>query len=185
MKFKKFINEMEGVSEIDPNVESPLSKIKVILNTMNKYEINNFGEWLYDSIYDEDFDDLDDDDYDEDNAFTLDEVIELVSSLDSDDLNYVYNTLVNSYGLDDDDIADAGAGNTEDYDDDNNITEKKYFKKRKSVLDREKKHDIAQRRKNRKQRHLEYKRHKAKILRKQKLYRRKVKMNPNIVKTHR
>jgi len=182
MKFKDFINEMEGVAETDPNVESPLSKIKVILNTMNKYEINDFGEWLYDSIYDEDYDDLDDDDFDDENAFTLDEVIELVSSLDSEDLNYVYDVLKNSYDLDDDDIADVGAGNTEDYDD---ITEVKYFKKRKRVLDREKKHDIAQRRKDRKKRHLEYKRHKAKILRKQKFYRRKVKRNPNMVRRHR
>ena len=190
MKFKTYLKEMEGVPEQDPNVVNALSDIKKIINTMSSDEINNFGSWLYDSIYDDgdEYDNYEDDDYD---SFDLDEVIEMVISLDSDDIQYVRDVLVDANELDDDEIANTGVGNVEsdyDYDDDyddDEITEKKFFKVRKRQLDREKKHNISQRRKDKKLRRREYRKNRAKIRRKQAKYRRKVKRNPNMVRHHR
>ena len=192
MKFKSFLKEMEGVPEQDPNVQNILADVKKIIHTMDDEELDDFGSWLYTSIYDENYNS---DDYVE---FDLDEVIEMVTSLESEDLKYVYDSLLNAEELDDDDIAYMGAGHTEkdyddgdydydDYDDmdEDEITEKKFFKKKKVMLNREKKQNRVQRRKDKKLRHREYIKHKAVIKRKQAKYRRKVKRNPNIVRRHR
>ena len=168
MKFKQFL-EMEGVPEKDPSMVNALSDIKKILATMSEDEIDEFGEWLYNAMYD------DGDEYDGDeDEFDLAEVEEMINSLNSDDLNYVYDMLISDV-----DVDDTGIGHTE------GITEKKFFKKRKNILNREKKKDIVQRRKDRIQRRKDYKKYKGKIKRKQAKYGRRVKRNPNIVRHHR
>ena len=207
MKFKQFLKEMEGVPEVDPTTIDYLSELTKILAGMSSDEVNRFGHWLYDAAYEEsdsavqvDDDDMDEDyndseDYSEDEPFTKDEVQEMLISLSSDDLKYVYDMLMDETLWDYDDnyaetknstAASTGSGNDEVYEEyEKELQEKKFFQKRKAIVNREKKQNRVQRRKDKKARRIEYRKHKAIIKRKQKKYRRKTKRNPNLVRHHR
>ena len=65
------------------------------------------------------------------------------------------------------------------------LTEKKFFKTRKVQLDKNKKKNVTDRKKKKRDGKMNYKRNKAKIKKKQKIYRRKAKARPNSVRTHR
>jgi len=165
MKFKQFILEMEGN---DPDMISNNKKnIIDVLNQMDDDEIDDFGYWIYTNLYD--------DGQENEGVFNKNEVIEMLNMLDADDLDYIWD-----YMNDEDDIVDNVDTHTA-----LDVTEKKFFKKKKIQLDREKKQDRAARRKAKKQRHKDYKKHKAQIKIKHKKYLRKVKRNPNLVRHHR
>ena len=102
MKFKNYLNEIEDDSNVD--IADPLSKIKIILSSMSDDELNEFGEWLEDNIDSEekdmdidtlslddqdDLDDIDDIDNDAVEEFSLNDIIEIIQSLPSNDLEYV------------------------------------------------------------------------------------------------
>lgn len=114
-----------------------------------------------------------------DTIFTKDDIIEMLEYLEPDEIQELGEYIVElTYEEDwDDEI--------EDEMDESTINEKKYFDKKMSVVNREKKIDKATKRKKAKERKRWYKKNKAKIKRKQKLYRRKVKRQPNLVRHHR
>jgi len=98
MKFKMYLMEIEDNSNVDIN--DSMSKIKIILSSMSSDELNSFGDWLEDNIEAEEKDmdidslDLDDDpddidDIDDPEEFSLDDVIAMIQSLSSNDLDYV------------------------------------------------------------------------------------------------
>ena len=65
------------------------------------------------------------------------------------------------------------------------LNEVKYFKTKKREINRNKKLDKVQRRKQAKERKKYYRKNKSKLKRKNKIYRKKVKRQPNIVRKHR
>jgi len=86
MKFKNFLESIE----MDSDIANSLATIKNELATFTPDELEEFGEWLNTEIYD------DEENYDD--IYDYDSIIELISSLDSEDLDYV------AYMLTDDDI---------------------------------------------------------------------------------
>jgi len=96
MRFKNYLNEIKDNSNVDIN--DSMSKIKIILSSMSSDELNNFGDWLEDNIestekdmdidnIDLDIDDIDDND--EPGDYSLDDIITMIQSLSSNDLDYI------------------------------------------------------------------------------------------------
>ena len=85
MKFKVFLTELEND---DSDITDALTVIKNELALYSPEELEDFGEWLQDSL-DIDFDDDDDDDDEDDSELDYNDIIEIISELDDDDLNYV------------------------------------------------------------------------------------------------
>ena len=89
MKFKNFLESIE----MDSDIVNSLATIKNELALFTPDELEEFGEWLNTEIYD------DEENYDD--IYDYDSIIELISSLDSEDLDYV------AYMLTDDDTDDS------------------------------------------------------------------------------
>ena len=65
------------------------------------------------------------------------------------------------------------------------LFERKFFKTRKSVIDRNKKKNTTQRKRDKLSRKVYYRRNKARIKKNQKIYRKRAKARPSMVRTHR
>lgn len=172
--FKRF------VEDFDIELTTKTSEIIQIVDQMDSDELEDFGQWLYAEIYDEDSEE-----------FTKEEVIEMVNELDSESLDYVLYMLSNDFEDDEDfEADDVKDDDVEDDEDDEKyfekcLDEKRFFKIKKSALNRAKKINVAQRRKDKKAAKLNYRKHRAKIKLQNKKYAKKVKRNPNAVRTHR
>lgn len=90
MKFKNFIQEME-----DNIIVDPLSVIKKSLAEMSPEELDDFGVWLIDELFDN---------IEEEDELDYDSIIELIQDLTSEDLEYIVHML-----------------DYDEYDDDNNF----------------------------------------------------------------
>lgn len=84
-KFKEFLTESSQEVQLQESVKEDIISI---LSTMNDTEINDFGEFMYDEIFN-----MDEDEYVTADDFTLEEIIEVLGTLDSDDLDYIYYML--------------------------------------------------------------------------------------------
>jgi hypothetical protein len=114
----------------------------------------------------------------EEAGFTTSDIIEILPELDEEELDIVGECIMGI--LEDEEV--------EDIDMDMGVSEildeKKFFKTKKRELNREKKKDKAQKKRDAKKRKMYYRKNKAKIKRKGKLYNKKVKRNPNMVRRH-
>ena len=87
MKFKNYLNEKQLI-------ENCKSDIITIISKMDEYDVSKFGEWLYDTFFEDSEVDFDDDyEDDEDDDFSKEEVIELLSYLDEEQLQYAKDML--------------------------------------------------------------------------------------------
>ena len=114
--------------------------------------------------------------------FTKEDILEMIDLLDEEELQEIGEEIMEIFNreYEDEEYED------EEYEyEDEDITEKKYFAKKAREVNREKKIDKATKRKLAKKRKLMYKKNKAKIKRANKKYRKKVKRQPNSVRTHR
>lgn len=115
--------------------------------------------------------------------WTKEDLIDFINSLDDDELqevgDFIYGEVTEDEEFDDDDYEDS-----EDLEE-SELTEVKYFDKKKNQLDREKRQNIAQRKKKAKLLKKYYKKNKARIKLKAKKYRKIAKRNPNRVRHHR
>lgn len=77
-----------------------LSKIKIELDTMDPYEIDDFGNFLYDEVfYDDSEDDVEIDDVVDSDSETYElidksEIIDLLTDMDEEVLELIYNDLI-------------------------------------------------------------------------------------------
>jgi len=195
MKFKQFLREeFEGDNETITKgietIESPLSKIKTILSTMDSHELNEFGFWLYNEVFDddniEDDDDDDDniedddDDDDDDDDFDYDEIVELITSLDSEDLSYVLYMLEDDEDDEEiDEVAVKFLAKNRNHKKNKKFTlSKAKFRAGKAARKKENRKNKIQRKKN-------YRRNKIKIKKYQKSYNAAVKSGKHIKKVRR
>ena len=124
----------------------------------------------------ETFDEITPEDSDD---FDINDIIAVIHNLTQDELNEVGMCIMDLVDPDKDE-------NSEDEnEDENSITERKYFDTKQRTINRNKKLDVTARRKAAKERKRYYKKNKSKLKRKNKLYRKKIKRNPNIQKKHR
>ena len=173
MKFKMFLEELEELEQsTDPVEDGPsdeeIQDVIARVREMDDEEIENFAQWLYFELFDE-----------EEEGFEADEVEDMIYSLDKESLDYVSYVLSDDYEDDEDD------GDDSDLDDAGVVAERKFFKTRKKALARAKKKNIMKRRIARKKRKRYYRQNKSRLKIKRKVYARKVKRQPNIVRHHR
>lgn len=144
-----------------------IKDIELILTQMSSDEINEFGEWLYSEIFE-------DEDFDED--FDIDEVMELLNNIPQEDLEYVYFMLQD---IVEDDIEDFDNGDVvEDisrFTAKNMNKAKKKFSLTKSQLRAQKAKRKKDNRKNKAARKANYRKNKVKIKRYNKAYNKAVK----------
>ena len=95
MKFKQFLNEQEELELCEGVKEDIIS----ILNTMSTEEISEFGEFLDNSLES-------DAEYFDEDTYTKEEVIEILGTLTSDDLDYAYYMLQDEDSEDESDNID-------------------------------------------------------------------------------
>jgi len=122
------------------------------------------------------------------------ELIEFISSLTAEEVHEVgefiwselmYNEETDDYDdLEDEDFEDEDTEELEESASDETLTEIKFFDKKKAQVDREKRKNVALRKRKSKLLAKYYKKNRAKIARKAKLYRKKAKRNPNKIKHH-
>ena len=115
---------------------------------------------------------LDKDILGEDDVITRQDIMDLLDTMDGEE--------VDEFG---EFILDVLSGDELD-DDDEAVNEAKFFSKKKAELDREKNQNKADRRLKAKALAKYYRKNKARILAKQKKYRKKVAKNPNLVTRH-
>jgi len=109
--------------------------------------------------------------------YSLDQIIEILSELDQDELNEVGDCILEL-------IYDPEFDDEEDELEESELNEIRYFDTRKRELKKARKKNLSQRKKDKKLRKMYYKQNKAKIKRKQKLYKRRVKLRPTMVRKH-
>ena len=109
--------------------------------------------------------------------FSVQDIKEILDELSQDELNDVGECII--------DLIYDPEFDLDDMEESEEISEKKYFGTRKREIDRNKKKNIAKRKLDKKARKRYYKKNRAKLKRKNKLYRKKVKRQPNIVRKHR
>jgi hypothetical protein len=120
---------------------------------------------------DNDFDELD---------YTKEDIIDLLDEMSPEDINdLAYFIMDELYDEEDDDMDDM-----DDMDEDE-LSEIKYFDKKKRELNVAKKQDRSSRRKRARELKKYYKKNKSKIKVKASRYRKKIKRNPKIVTKHR
>jgi len=120
------------------------------------------------------------------------ELIEFISSLTDEEVHevgeFIWSELMYNEETDDyDDLEDEDFEDSEELEEsatDETLTEIKFFDKKKAQVDREKRKNVAQRKRKSKLLAKYYKRNRAKISRKAKLYRKKAKRNPSKIKHH-
>jgi len=118
--------------------------------------------------------------------FTKEDILEILNELNQEEINEVAEfimDLIYDPSFDEEDLDESDKSDKSDESD--NLNEVKYFKTKKSQLNRQRKRDKTALRKAAKERKKYYKKNKAKLRRKNKLYRKKVKRQPNKVQKHR
>ena len=116
MKFKEFLLAEEEVRNLS-------KEIKIIISQLSAEDLNDFGIWLYDEIFDEDGDGVDDEGYsvyDMEDTFDTEEIYEIIDNLDPEDLEYVLYMLEEPGEEDDEEDFDDtnDTDNLEDSDED-------------------------------------------------------------------
>ena len=174
-----------------------------LINDLDSESLDYVYYVLSDEYEDDEDDDIDNDDYLDDDDDYLDDDDDIEEKIGWENAEKANNVLFDILESDGYNVKKSGANSLEIKDEsgiigtivfdptlkesteDSKINERKFFKTRKVQLDRAKKKNILQRRKDKKDRKKYYRKNKAKIKIKNKRYRRKVKRNPNMVKTHR
>jgi hypothetical protein len=114
-------------------------------------------------------------------TWTKDELLEFISELEDDEVREVGDFLMGEL-MEEDEFED------EDFEtgseDEDELKEGHFFNKTKSQMDREKHKDVAQRKMKKKLLAKYYKKNKARIARKAKIYRNKAKKHPNAIFHH-
>ena len=145
--------------------------------------INNYKSFLGESV-----EDLIDQAQDRDVSgdFDIEDIYNILDDLSQPELNQLGEfimELIYDPEFDLDDLGEEEDGKEDE--EEETIDEVRYFKTRKRQLNRAKKKNISQRKRDKKLRKRYYRKNKAKMKRKNKLYRKKVKRQPNRVKRHR
>jgi hypothetical protein len=116
-------------------------------------------------------------------TWTKDELLEFISELEDDEVQEVGDFLMGEL-MEEDEFEDDDFETGSDDEDEDELKEGHFFKKNKSVIDREKRKNVAQRKMKAKLLKKYYKKNKSAIARKAKIYRKKAKKHPNSVFHH-
>jgi hypothetical protein len=118
-------------------------------------------------------------------TWTKDELLEFISELEDDEVQEVGDFLMGEL-MEEDEFEDEDfeTGSEDEDEDEDELKEGHFFNKTKSQMDREKHKDVAQRKMKKKLLAKYYKKNKARIARKAKIYRNKAKKHPNAVFHH-
>lgn len=121
--------------------------------------------------------------------WTKESIIEFLNTLDEEEIDELGEFIIDSLMYDEgtdvyDDFEDEDYDFEEELEESEEINEVKFFQKKKVQLDREKRKNVAQRKKDARLMKKYYKKNKARIKMARKKYIKRVKHNPNKIKHH-